>query len=47
MLRNGVTPMPPAIQIWRRFARSRLEKDPYAPSTTASAPGSSVRNARV
>jgi hypothetical protein len=47
MLRKGVTPMPPAIQICRRPGTLRCEKEPYGPSTTASAPSSSRRSARV
>ena len=47
MLRNGVTPIPPASQSWRPLGTFQCEKDPYGPSTTASAPGSSRRRARV
>ena len=33
MLRNGVTPIPPAIQICRRAGRSAFENEPNGPST--------------
>ena len=47
MLRNGVTPIPPAIQICLGFA-TFCEKEPYGPSTTATAPVSSrAQRARV
>ena len=47
MLRNGVTPIPPAAQICRGWARPTFENEPNGPSTIASAPSSSRRSALV
>ena len=47
MLRNGVTPIPPASHTCRRLASASWENEPYGPSTTASAPASSLRRALV
>ena len=47
MLRNGVTPIPPATQSCRDSPRPWFVNEPNGPSTIASAPSSSRRSTLV